>query len=78
MAVQGFVLREVLFSNNRWGVIVCLAFFGERSGLKGLAVRWGSAGLGLRGLRRLLKGWGFRAVREGGVFNDSYSFFGAN
>ena len=46
--------------------------------MKGLAVRWGSAGLGLRGLRRLLKGWGFRAVREGGVFNDSYSFFGAN
>ena len=67
IAVQGFVLREVLFSNNRWGVIVCLAFCGERSGLKGLAARWGSAGLGLRGLRRLLKGWGFRAVREGVV-----------
>ena len=32
-----------------------------------LAARWGSAGLGLRGLRRLLKGWGFRAVREGVV-----------
>ena len=32
-----------------------------------LAARWGSAGPGLRGLRRLLKGWGFRAVREGVV-----------
>ncbi len=76
MAVQGFVLREVLFSNNRWDVIVCLAFFGERSGLKGLAVRWGSAGLGLRGLRRLLKGWGFRAVREGGGLFASKARFG--
>ena len=78
IAVQGFVLREVLFSNNRWGVIVCLAFCGVRSGLNGPAARWGSAGHGLRGLRRLPKGWGFRAVREGGVFNDNYSYFGAN
>ena len=65
MAVQGFVVREVLFSNNRWGVIVFFVFCGERSGLNGPAARWGSAGSGLRGLRRLLKGLGFRAVREG-------------
>jgi hypothetical protein len=65
MAVQGFVVREVLFSNNRWGVIVFFAFGGERSGLNGPAARWGSAGFGLRGLRRLLKGESFRAAREG-------------
>ena len=66
IAVQGFVLWEVLFSNNRWGVIVCFAFGGETPGLKGLTARWGSARSGLRGLRRLLKGESFRrAVREG-------------
>ena len=65
MAVQGFVVREVLFSNNRWGVIVFFAFGGETSGLNGPAARWGSAGFGLRGLRRLLKGESFRAAREG-------------
>jgi hypothetical protein len=65
MAVQGFVLREVLFSNNRWDVIVCFVFCGETSGLNGPAARWGSAGFGLRGLRRLLKGESFRAAREG-------------
>ena len=65
IAVQGFVVREAHFSNNRWGVIVFFAFGGETSGLNGPAARWGSAGHGLRGLRRLPKGWGFRAVREG-------------
>ena len=40
MAVQGFVVREVLFSNNRWDVIVCFVFCGETPGLNGLAVRW--------------------------------------
>jgi len=66
MAVQGFVLREVLFSNNRWDVIVCFVFCGETPGLNGLAARCGSAGSGLRELRRLLKGESFRrAVREG-------------
>jgi hypothetical protein len=54
------------------------AFGGETSGLNGPAARWGSAGFGLRGLRRLLKGESFRAAREGGVFNDDYSSFGAN
>ena len=46
MAVQGFVVREVLFSNNRWGVIVFFRF------------RWGDVGferagctVGLRGIR---------------------------
>ncbi len=39
MAVQGFVLREVLFSNNRWDVIVCFVFCGETPGLNGLAAR---------------------------------------
>ena len=44
------------------------AIYPKAPGLVWLAARWGSAGSGLRGLRRLLKGESFRrAVREGVV-----------
>ena len=78
MAVQGFVVREVLFSNNRWGVIVFFRF------------RWGDVGferagcaVGLRGIRpaRAEEASERRELSRcarGGVFNDDYSSFGAN
>ena len=77
MAVQGFVLREVLFSNNRWGVIVFFRF------------RWGDVGferagctVGLRGIRPARAEEASERVElsrraRGGVFNDHFSF-GAN
>ena len=78
IAVQGFVVREVLFSNNRWGVIVFFRF------------RWGDVGferagcaVGLRGIRptraeEASERMGLSRCARGGVFNDNYSYFGAN
>ena len=68
IAVQGFVLREVLFSNNRWGDV---GF--ERAGCT----------VGLRGTRparaeEASERMGLSRCARGGVFNDNYSYFGAN